>query len=134
MTPIGLTKRQAVALGLITHRLNSTGISPSYDELAAHLGLRSKSGVCRVVDQLVERGHLVRLERRARGLGLPSSEAAIVAQMLERAAASAAEDGFSVRLSRPVAMLLLKRCEQTGRLPGDVIATAVARHLGGGNA
>lgn len=70
MTTYSLTKRQQDALDFITDEIRSKGISPSYDEIMNALGLRSKSGVNRIVTALVERGHLVKLGAKARTLAL----------------------------------------------------------------
>ncbi len=70
MSGYGLTERQRAALDFITARLRA-GKCPTFDEIKVALGLRSKSGVHRLVSALVDRGHLVRLEGRARALALP---------------------------------------------------------------
>ena len=44
------------------------GTSPSFDEMKAHLGLRSKSGVHRLVTSLVDRGFIRRYRARARSI------------------------------------------------------------------
>lgn len=53
-----LTAKQAELLGVIKDRIAKDGVAPSYDELAAAIGLKSKSGIVRLVKGLVERGHL----------------------------------------------------------------------------
>lgn len=57
---LGLTPRQAECLLFIEARLMLTRVCPSYDEIRLHLGSKSKSGVHRLVDGLVERGYLRR--------------------------------------------------------------------------
>lgn len=66
---MGLTRRQADCLAYIRSRLEDDPVAPSLDEVAAHLGI-VKSSVHRMVTALVERGHLVRLPNRNRGLAL----------------------------------------------------------------
>lgn len=66
---MGLTQRQAECLAYIRSRLEDDPVAPSLDEIAAHLGC-VKSCVHRMVDALVERGHLVRLPNRPHGLAL----------------------------------------------------------------
>ncbi len=63
-----LTKKQHELLMLINERLEETGISPSYDEMKDTLGLKSKSGIHRLITGLEERGFIRRLAHRARAL------------------------------------------------------------------
>jgi len=63
-----LTKKQYQLLIFIDERLRSSGISPSFDEMKEALGLRSKSGIHRLINALEERGFLRRLAHRARAL------------------------------------------------------------------
>ena len=63
-----LTRKQHELLMFITERLQSTGQSPSFDEMKEALKLRSKSGIHRLVTALEERGFIRRLPHRARAL------------------------------------------------------------------
>lgn len=63
-----LTKKQHDLLVFIDQRINETGISPSFHEMKDALGLKSKSGVHRLIGALEERGFLRRLPNRARAL------------------------------------------------------------------
>lgn len=63
-----LTAKQRELLLFIDQRLNSSGISPSFDEMREALDLRSKSGVHRLISALGERGFIRRLPNRARAL------------------------------------------------------------------
>ncbi|MDA1132662.1 MAG: transcriptional repressor LexA [Proteobacteria bacterium] len=63
-----LTRKQHELLIFIRDRLEETGISPSFDEMKEALGLRSKSGIHRLVSALEERGFVRRLAHRARAL------------------------------------------------------------------
>ena len=63
-----LTRKQHELLSIITDHLARTGISPSFEEMKAALGLRSKSGVHRLITALEERGFIRRLPHRARAL------------------------------------------------------------------
>ncbi len=63
-----LTSKQHELLLLIEQRLKASGISPSFDEMKEALGLKSKSGVHRLITALVERGFIRRLPNRARAL------------------------------------------------------------------
>lgn len=63
-----LTKKQRELLLLIHERMKSGEIAPSFDEMREALGLKSKSGIHRLITALVERGYLERLPNRARAL------------------------------------------------------------------
>lgn len=63
-----LTKKQHELLTFIDERIQSTGISPSFDEMKEALNLKSKSGIHRLITALEERGFLRRLRHRARAL------------------------------------------------------------------
>jgi len=63
-----LTRKQYELLMLIHERLSADGVPPSFDEMKDALGLKSKSGVHRLVTALEERGFLRRLHHRARAL------------------------------------------------------------------
>lgn len=68
---VATTHKQQALLNFIETEIRRTGVSPSFDEMTVHMDLRSKSGIARLVDALVERGLLVRIPNRARALGLP---------------------------------------------------------------
>lgn len=63
-----LTRQQKNLLLFINERLQSDGVAPSFEEMRDALELKSKSGVHRMVQALVERGFLERLPNRARAL------------------------------------------------------------------
>ena len=63
-----LTRKQHELICFIQDRLDQSGISPSFEEMKDALGLRSKSGVHRLISALEERGFLRRLPNRARAL------------------------------------------------------------------
>ncbi|MBF0092996.1 MAG: transcriptional repressor LexA [Alphaproteobacteria bacterium] len=63
-----LTKKQYELLVFIDRRLKASGVSPSFDEMKDALGLKSKSGIHRLITGLEERGFLRRLPHRARAL------------------------------------------------------------------
>ena len=63
-----LTRKQRELLQFIQERLADSGISPSFDEMKDALGLKSKSGVHRLITGLEERGFIRRLPHRARAL------------------------------------------------------------------
>jgi repressor LexA len=63
-----LTRKQHELLTFINRRLADSGISPSFDEMKEALGLKSKSGIHRLITGLEERGFIKRLAHRARAL------------------------------------------------------------------
>ena len=63
-----LTKKQRELLILIHERMQEGDVAPSFDEMRESLGLKSKSGIHRLITALVERGYLERLPHRARAL------------------------------------------------------------------
>lgn len=63
-----LTRKQYELLVFIDQRLKASGVSPSFDEMKEALGLKSKSGIHRLITGLEERGFIRRLPHRARAL------------------------------------------------------------------
>jgi len=63
-----LTRKQHELLLFVSRRLTASGVSPSFDEMKDALGLRSKSGIHRLITGLEERGFIKRLPHRARAL------------------------------------------------------------------
>jgi len=63
-----LTRKQKELLLLIRDRMAVDGVPPSFDEMKEALGLRSKSGIHRLITGLEERGFIKRLAHRARAL------------------------------------------------------------------
>ncbi len=75
-----LTRKQRELLQFIQERLGDSGISPSFDEMKDALGLKSKSGVHRLITGLEERGFSANV---IRGDFTPSLPGAMVAQTAE---------------------------------------------------
>jgi len=63
-----LTGKQHELLHCMQQRLDASGSSPSFEEMKEALGLKSKSGIHRLISALEERGFLRRLPNRARAL------------------------------------------------------------------
>jgi len=63
-----LTKKQRDLLMFINDYTQRTGLSPSFEEMKHGLDLKSKSGIHRLINALVERGFLARLPNKARAL------------------------------------------------------------------
>jgi repressor LexA len=111
-----LTRKQRELLKFIQEKLGETGISPSFDEMKEALGLKSKSGVHRLITGLEERGFIKRLPHRARALDvvrLPEDQTAKAAQAAQgpRAAGEERRAGLNVI-----------RGDFTPSLPGAVVA------------
>lgn len=106
-----LTRKQHELLVYIDRHLHQTGVSPSFEEMKDALGLRSKSGIHRLISALEERGFLRRHHHRARALEvlrlpedqLPRAVAASMEETADRAASGFAptviRGDFSPRLS-----------------------------------
>jgi repressor LexA len=93
-----LTRKQHELLLFINRRLAQDGVSPSFEEMKEALGLRSKSGIHRLITGLEERGFLKRLPHRARALEvvkLPEASA-----VKDRGAPTPAGPGFSPKVIR----------------------------------
>lgn len=75
-----LTQRQLQLLKFITSYQGEHGVPPSFDEMRDALGLRSKSGIHRLVSGLVEREHIRRLPNRARAIEVIRPPAAAPAE------------------------------------------------------
>lgn len=63
-----LTRKQHQLLTYINNHLKIDGVPPSYDEMKDALGLKSKSGIHRLITGLEERGFIRRLPHKARAL------------------------------------------------------------------
>ena len=63
-----LTLKQNQLLNFLIIRIQKFGVSPSYEEMCDELGLKSKSGINRIVKSLEERGYIERLENKARAI------------------------------------------------------------------
>lgn len=63
-----LTEKQRILFDVIEKSLSETGVSPSFEELKDALGLKSKSGIHRLVKSLEDRGFIRRLPHKARAM------------------------------------------------------------------
>ena len=55
---IMLTKQQNKLFNYLKEKIKKTNISPSFEEMKIAMGLKSKSGIQRLIDGLVERGFI----------------------------------------------------------------------------
>lgn len=90
-----LTKKQHELLMYIHDCLEKRGVSPSFDEMKLALGLKSKSGIHRLITALTERGFIRRLPHRARALEIRRLPDDMV-QSGETVSGSAAKGGLNV--------------------------------------
>ena len=65
---VGLTPQQSRCLAVIKAYIAEHDISPSFEEIGAALGLRSKSDIHRLVTGLVQRGYIDYVRYRARSI------------------------------------------------------------------
>ena len=100
-----LTKKQRDLLIFIHEKMSRGEVAPSFEEMKDALGLKSKSGVHRLISALVERGYLERLPHRARAIevkklppGYENTDDNVVA--LQRPAAPQPEAGETYGLSQ----------------------------------
>lgn len=88
-----LTKKQRDLLIYINDYIQKTGLSPSFEEMKTGLDLKSKSGIHRLINALVERGFLERLPNKARALEvkkLPENVVSLQSQQASRRTPAAA--------------------------------------------
>lgn len=66
-----LTSRERECLDYVAGRIEATGgVSPTYDEIRQALALRSKSGVSKLLEALIAKGKIHRLDGRRQALSL----------------------------------------------------------------
>ncbi len=63
-----LTQKQRDLLLFIHKHMQNSDVAPSFEEMKDALGLKSKSGIHRLISALEERGYIQRLAHRARAL------------------------------------------------------------------
>lgn len=73
-----ITKKQLALLTFIDAELKKSPVSPSYQEMMEALGLKSKSGVHRLIKSLEERGCIKRIPEYARSLTVLISPASFL--------------------------------------------------------
>ena len=69
-----MTPRQKQTYDYIKSYIDNHGISPSYDEIMNHFGLKSKSSVKRYIDALYDRGYIMFRPSCARSIRLIKSK------------------------------------------------------------
>ena len=63
-----LTIKQSQLLNYLIKKIEDSGTSPSYEEICIHLNLKSKSGIHRIVQGLLERDYIIKLNNKARSI------------------------------------------------------------------
>lgn len=73
-----LTRKQSELLTYIETVIATEGVSPSFEEMKDAVGLKSKSGVHRLITALEERGFIRRLQHRARAIEIVAERRDVV--------------------------------------------------------
>ncbi len=63
-----LTKKQLKLYDYLKKSFKDNSVSPSFEEMKSALGLKSKSGIHRLINALEERGFIKRLHNKARAI------------------------------------------------------------------
>jgi SOS-response transcriptional repressor LexA len=135
MTRVGLTANQKKLFAFVEAQLLAGMPAPSFEEMREFMGLRSKSGIARMIEALVERGWLVTIPNRARSLALPpSASLAEVRQILEdREIQRSRLPETTIRISVPqdFARQLSDFCARRRCIPSEVILEVLGAHMRG---
>lgn len=118
---LGLTPKQKECLDFIRAYIEAHGASPSYQNIMDAMGLRSKSGVHRLVHALHDRGHLVTEHGLRRAIAVR-----------DRSEVVRAGHGLSLTLPGDVVKALRAHASTHGMTPAAVIREAVAAYVGEG--
>ena len=65
-----LTKQQNKLFNFLKNRIKKTNVSPSFEEMKIAMGLKSKSGIQRLIDGLVERGFIQKKNNKKRAINI----------------------------------------------------------------
>ena len=63
-----LTRKQRELLMFLEERISQSGVTPSYEEMKDKVGLKSKSGIHRLISALEDRGFIKKLPFKARAI------------------------------------------------------------------
>ena len=63
-----LTKKQRELLLFLEERISQSGVTPSFEEMKKKVGLKSKSGIHRLISALEDRGFIKKLPFKARAI------------------------------------------------------------------
>ncbi len=131
-----LTPKQYELLKFIHQRVKERGIPPSYDEMKEALGLRSKSGIHRLITALEERGFIRRLPHRARaieiiklpetmGAGLGAARAPFTPDVIQGGLGRRPEDESPLNTGEPPRAVVVP---VMGRIAAGVPISAIQDH------
>lgn len=113
-----MTPKQRDTLRFIGTTIASDGCSPTYDQIAAALGLRNKSGVHRLVNGLIERGLLER-----------ETETGVRRRVLRLTGQTARLNGELIRIDPVLAADLTRFAAAKGVSPDEIGAEAIQDFL-----
>ena len=65
-----LTKKQNKLFNFLKDKIKKTNVSPSFEEMKIAMGLKSKSGIQRLIDGLVERGFIEKKNNKKRAINI----------------------------------------------------------------
>ena len=65
-----LTKQQNKLYNFLKDKIQKTNVSPSFEEMKNAMGLKSKSGIQRLIDGLVERGFIEKKDNKKRAINI----------------------------------------------------------------
>jgi repressor LexA len=116
-----LTRKQYELLSFINQRLAESGISPSFEEMKLALGLRSKSGIHRLISGLQERGFIKRLPHRARALEVVKLPEQTAIPLTRARSGEGGKGRFSPTVIRGDFKTALPAAPATGNGGGEVI-------------
>ena len=124
-----LTPKQYELLNFIHQRMKERGIPPSYDEMKEALGLRSKSGIHRLITALEERGFIRRLPHRARAIEivrLPDTLAGRIGGVRQQFTPGVIEGGLGRKPDEPA-----ENGQDLGQPPRAVVVPVMGRIAAG---
>ena len=65
-----LTKKQSKLYNFLKDKIKKTNVSPSFEEMKIAMGLKSKSGIQRLVNGLIERGFIEKKDNKKRAINI----------------------------------------------------------------
>ena len=68
-----LTKKQSKLYNFLKDKIKKTNVSPSFEEMKIAMGLKSKSGIQRLINGLIERGFIEKKDNKKRAINIVNS-------------------------------------------------------------
>ena len=65
-----LTKKQSKLYNFLKDKIKKTNVSPSFEEMKIAMGLKSKSGIQRLINGLIERGFIEKKKNKKRAMNI----------------------------------------------------------------